>query len=856
MRIPTFFRYAVIASLLVGMQISLTAQTVTNGGFESGLSGWTTNGGHVSVQSAPPYLPTEGTKLVAFNAANSSPDGFLSQDVALVIGHRYRLEFDVGNLAYNSQHQRMRVQVSSHFSSVPFAVDDIIDIPGSGGGATAWVAASYEFQPEFSNSVSITFSDVSQATNALDLVLDNVRLTDITNTEALANGGFEYGLAGWVANGNVTTLAGPPYAPTEGTRLAAFNAANSTPDGSLARFITADSGKAYRLQFDVGNLAYNTGHQRLRVLATYAMSYHFAGTLVDDIIDIPGPGGGATKWVAASYDFVGPPNGFVNLQFIDVSTATHSLDLVLDHVRVTPVFKLDVAATASGNAITASIPLIPGDISGQSGGSTPFQRRYLRGTDVTLTAPATSGGLAFQEWRKGGANFSNVPEITVTMTDDTALEAVYGVSTGLALTPYEGFEITGIAGTGPFTPSSKQYVISNPGSIASLWFIANEAHPGVPLADWISFSPGNGYLQPGESVTVTFTVNSLAANQVPGTHETFFKLRTDFGDIPIPLFRLTTASGELMVNGGFESGLTAWIPSGNVSIQSGAPYAPTEGTKLLAFNAGNSTPNANIYQEVAVLPGHRYRLEFDVGNLAYNSLPQRLQMQAGETANGNIPLIPAHSVVDVPAPSAAGGTNWLTRSYEFVVLTNKLTVVLYDISLHTNSVDLVVDRVSLKEVPAPADSMVNGGFENGFNSWTADGNVSVQSAPPYGPTEGTRLAAFNAVDSTPNGSLEQNVEVSAGRRYRLLFDVGNLSYNSQHQKIHVEVTHIIGGDPLLLVSEDIDIPGPGGGATAWVAASYDFTPNAYSVKVRFTDVSQASNSLDLVLDNIRLEPLP
>lgn len=856
MRIPPQTRHVAIASLLVGLQMPLSAQIVTNGGFESGLTGWFTNGGHVSIQSAPPYLATEGTKLVAFNAANSSPDGILSQELTVRVGHRYRLQFDAGNLAYNSRHQRMRVQVTSPFGSNPFAVDDIVDIPGSGGGTTTWMAASYEFQPESSSSVSIIFTDVSQVTDALDLVLDHVRVTDITFTEPLANGGFESGLGGWQASGNVSVMASPPYAPTEGTKLAAFNAANSTPDGSLARSIAADPGKSYRLRFDVGNLAYNTAHQRLRVLATYGLSYHFSGTLVDDTIDIPGPGGGATRWFAASYDFIGPPNGIVNLQFIDVSVATHSLDLVLDNVRVTPVYKLDVAATASGNSIAASIPLLPGDISGQSGGSTPFQRRYLQGTDVTLTAPATFGSLTFQEWRKSGASFSNVSEITVTMNDDTALEAVYGVSTGLTLTPYEGFEITGIAGTGPFTPSGKTYVITNTGNVASLWFIANEAHPGVPLADWISFSPGNGRLQPGESVTVTFTVNSLAANQVPGTHETFFMLHTDFGDIPIPLFRLTTSSGELLINGGFESGLTAWTATGNVLVKSGTPYAPTEGTKLLAFNAGNSNPESTIYQEVPVLPGHRYRLEFDVGNLAYNSLPQRLQMQAGETANGNIPLMPAFDVIDVPAPSNPGGTNWLTRTYEFVVLTNRVAIILFDNSLFTDSVDLVVDRVSLREVPAPADSMLNGGFENGFDSWTVGGNVSIQSDSPYGPSAGTRLAAFNAANSTPNGSLEQNPEVTAGRRYRLLFDVGNLSYNASQQKLHVEVTHIIGGEPFPLVSDDIEIPGPGGGATAWVSASYDFTPYAYTVKVRFTDISQSTDSLDLVLDNVRLEPLP
>lgn len=103
MKTYPFVRLAALASLLVGMRMPLSAQPVVNGGFESGLAGWLTNSGNISVQSAPPYLATEGTKLLAFNTGNSSPNGVLSQEVTLATGHRYRLEFDVGNLAYNSQ---------------------------------------------------------------------------------------------------------------------------------------------------------------------------------------------------------------------------------------------------------------------------------------------------------------------------------------------------------------------------------------------------------------------------------------------------------------------------------------------------------------------------------------------------------------------------------------------------------------------------------------------------------------------------------------------------------------------------------------------------------------------------------
>ncbi|MEO5915752.1 MAG: DUF642 domain-containing protein [Luteolibacter sp.] len=497
MKTLIFRKWLTVPAWVILSTARLTAD-VPNGGFESDFSGWLATG-NVTIQSAPPYLATEGAKLAVFNSVNSTPNGALEKAVAIVPGHRYRLEFDVGNLSYNSLHQRMQVVIEDNVSippppgARPPYITDTIDIAGPGGGATAWVAASYEFTP-LDNFVRLTFRDVSPATNSLDLVLDHIRLTEIPLT-SLVNGGFEDGFASWTSSGNVVVRSTPPYGPTEGTKLAAFNAGNSTPDGSLSQEFVIIPGQRYRLEFDVGNLSYNALHQRMKVQVQYRIFSIFY-PIMEDTIDISGPGGGATAWVPASYEFT-TSSAVITLRFTDVSTATNALDLVLDHVRLTPA-----------------------------------------------------------------------------------------------------------------------------------------------------------------------------------------------------------SSTDLITNGSFETGFAGWtVPStANVSVQSGAPYSPTDGSKLAAFNAGNSTPNGSLAQTISTVPGQRYRLEFDAGNLAYVSLPQRMQVVVAEHV-GAVFYSPLQDTFDIPAPSVSGGTRWQAKSYEFIPQSDTVTLVFDDLSLSTNSQDLLLDHVRLVPVP-------------------------------------------------------------------------------------------------------------------------------------------------------------
>jgi hypothetical protein len=84
--------------------------------------------------------------------------------------------------------------------------------------------------------------------------------------------------------------------------------------------------------------------------------------------------------------------------------------------------------TLTVNATASSAPTIvvsPTDATGLANGATSFTRTYANGTDVTLTAPTTVGGLNFLRWMQDGAllTYSNV--VTVTLGANHTMTAVY-----------------------------------------------------------------------------------------------------------------------------------------------------------------------------------------------------------------------------------------------------------------------------------------------------------------------------------------------------------------------------------------------------------------------------------------------
>jgi alpha-L-fucosidase len=151
--------------------VTVSPMGLVNGSFEYGFQGWVTSGNQ-GIYSTAPYAPTNGTNLIAFNAAQSTPNGLLSQTFATTVGQTLRLDFDAGVLAYNFNSQKLQIVVKGAGE----ILSKTITINGAGGGISRWFPQNLTFTAN-STSTTLTFRDQSASTDALDLLLDNLRIT-------------------------------------------------------------------------------------------------------------------------------------------------------------------------------------------------------------------------------------------------------------------------------------------------------------------------------------------------------------------------------------------------------------------------------------------------------------------------------------------------------------------------------------------------------------------------------------------------------------------------------------------------------------------------------------------------------
>lgn len=391
----------------------------------------------------------------------------------------------------------------------------------------------------------------------------------------LINGSFEDGYRGWSVAGNQSIYSAAPYAATDGSSVVAFNPRDLAPDAVLSQGLATVAGRSYVLSFDLGVLSYNTSTQTLRVTVDGATN------LLDRPISMPGRAGGACRWLAQDFTFVAD-GGFTMITFRDLSTATKSIDLLLDHVRV-GLRAARLITVHSYPEEGALVSVSPPDESGASAGTTPFGRTHMDGAKVTLSAAASHGGRVFSKWLKDGVVAGGGTDIQLTVDGDSIWTAVYV-------------------------------------------------------------------------------------------------------EAPAP---------SLLVNGGFESGLDGWSASGNLALRDAAAGSVPEGRRFVAFNSGNSTPNGSLNTVIGTTPGHSYRLTFDLGVTAFNTMEQRLSVELSGRqvlASGTFAIKGA----------GAGVTRWYERSLAFTADGEAATLRFRDVSTVTNAIDLLLDDVTLTDLGMPA----------------------------------------------------------------------------------------------------------------------------------------------------------
>ena len=147
------------ALLVVLTSFTMQAQNcsfISNGDYSNGLTDWTVTGNVISANNR-----------ASFNAANTTPNGVLSQDVTLSICSNYELTVDVGATSNNST-QAVEIYIGGVSQGI---YNPQTNNPNS---------VTIPFTTNQAN-VTIQFEDRTGSTTGQDLLIDNVEICEISS---------------------------------------------------------------------------------------------------------------------------------------------------------------------------------------------------------------------------------------------------------------------------------------------------------------------------------------------------------------------------------------------------------------------------------------------------------------------------------------------------------------------------------------------------------------------------------------------------------------------------------------------------------------------------------------------------
>ena len=219
-------------------------------------------------------------------------------------------------------------------------------------------------------------------------------------------------------------------------------------------------------------------------------------------------------------------------------------------------FQVKLSVKPAGN-INASVAWISGDtdITILSGHNLTFtETNWDTYQAVTLRAAddndAENGQAIFR------ISASGVPD-----KDIIAVEQDRGGPGYLTVTPTSSFSSSGASG-GPFSPTSKTYILENTGTGSIHWSASSSMN-------WVSLSDSEGTLAPGTSTAVTVSINNNANTLVVGTHSgsVTFLNTTNGGGSTTRTVTLTITSPDNPPTVNFTSPASGSTVSGTVSVQ-------------------------------------------------------------------------------------------------------------------------------------------------------------------------------------------------------------------------------------------------------------------------------------------------
>ena len=615
----------------------------------------------------------------------------------------------------NASAQGSLQEVTVRFSK-PVKSEDVIPANFQLSGGVNVLAASLD--PDSKRIVKLTTTVQSTGTN-YTLAVSGIRdLTPEENTIAsgetwtfaslaaadaslIFNGGFEEGapvdygvLDGWAVTGNPVPLGYsstpvafvPPFTPFQGSRMAVFSNGSNVFNGSISQTFATTPGQVYALKLNMGIVTDTAGRkQRLQVLIDGSA----LGTAAEEITSP----GAYSYWEERSFTFTA--TGLTTT--LTLSDASGSLpsnlsknsDMLLDNVRVTEAATLTVKASP---AIAVNVGVSPPDLDGDGSGETVFTRNYEQGESVTLTAPASSAAYLFVEWRENGVLLSSDPAVTVTMSGNSELTAVYELSAiPVAVTDaYATYENT------PLVVSAAQGLLANdsdPNALPLTVTLVSGTAQGIlvlntdgsfnydPAVDSTGTAVFSYYATNGtassEAVTVTITINPVGPFANGGFEQ---GMPVDYG-----ILEGWTVAGDPAPLG-YSSTPVGFVP----------PFTPFQGSRMAVFSSGSNVFNGSISQTFATTPGQDYALKLNMGIVTDTAgRKQRLQVLIDGSALGT-------AAEEITSPGAY--SYWEERSFTFTATGLTTTLTLSDASgslpsnLSKNS-DMLLDNVRVDVAP-------------------------------------------------------------------------------------------------------------------------------------------------------------
>ena len=439
-------------------------------------------------------------------------------------------------------------------------------------GANASTYTITSAQPSNAGNYDVIVSNSGGSTSSA-----TATLTVTSTAQLLTNGSFESGMLGWAATGSADYTSNSIYSPPDGVNVLHFNYGQLPPGGTAAQTFATTAGQVYSLTFQLGAFSFlNHDEQRLE------LTVQGSATLLSRAFVVFAPGNGA-QYTLQSFTFVADSSS-ATLTFRDTSLVTKDVDVMVDDVRVSP----------------STAPFIT---------TQPASQSVQAGSSVSFSVSAAGQGLSYQ-WRLNGINIAGANASTYTIPSaQTSHAGNYDVivsnTSGSATSAVAVLTVSAAA----TAPAISTQPVSQTVAAGSNVSFSVAATGSTPFSYQWRF---NGGAIAGATAS-TYTISGVQTSHA-GNYDVI--VSNSAGSATSAVAVLTVSTGNLVVNGSFESDYTGWSTSGNQSIATSDPNHPaSSGVKVQVFSLGNAYANGVLSQTISTVPGQRYLLSFDFGTV-------------------------------------------------------------------------------------------------------------------------------------------------------------------------------------------------------------------------------------------------